>query len=292
MRTDDSVVRALSPALRRRPLLIRRSRGFVPESLELPVAGPRHVLACGAELKSTFCLAKRSSAWVGHHIGDLKSYETLISFREGIEHFKRVFAIEPGLVAHDMHPDYLSTAYALELEGVDHVAVQHHHAHLAACLAEHGETEPAIGAIFDGTGYGPDGTVWGGELLAGDLGGYERVGALLPVRLPGGDAAVRAPWRMACAWLSAAGEERSTPPPTLARRGRAGRVGGGQRPGRERRRLADDDQRRAAVRRGRGALRVPRPGQLRGAGRGRARGDRRPGRARRVSAPGGRSVDA
>ena len=206
-RTDDSVLRALDPQLRRRPLLVRRSRGFVPESLTLPVAAPAPVLACGAELKSTFCVGRGRAAWVSHHIGDLKNYETLISFRSGIEHFCRLFEVEPEIVAHDLHPDYLSTSYATELEGVRHVAVQHHHAHLAACLAEHGVTGPAVGAIFDGSGLGPDGTVWGGEILRGDLRSFERAGMLSAVRLPGGDAAVREPWRMACSWLAAAYDE-------------------------------------------------------------------------------------
>ncbi len=159
------------------------------------------MLACGAELKSTFCVAKGRRAWVGHHIGDLSNYETLTSFQEGIAHFERLFAVAPEVVAHDLHPHYLSTAYALERDGVEHVGVQHHHAHLAACLAEHGETGPAIGAIYDGTGYGPDGTVWGGELLHGDLRDFERIGHLHPVRMPGGEQAIREPWRMACAWL-------------------------------------------------------------------------------------------
>jgi hydrogenase maturation protein HypF len=191
-RTDDSVVR--------RSAVIRRSRGYVPDSLALPVPAERPVLACGAELKSTFCFARGERAWVGHHIGDLKNHETLVSFQDGIAHFQELFEVRPEVVAHDLHPDYLSTAYALALEGVEHVGVQHHHAHLAACLAEHGRTERAVGAIFDGAGYGTDGSVWGGELLVGDLRGFERVGHLLPVRLPGGDAAVREPWRMAVAW--------------------------------------------------------------------------------------------
>ena len=203
-RTDDSVVRTVDLDGARRPLLLRRSRGFVPEAIPLPVAAPAHVLAVGAELKNTFCVAKGDRAWVGHHIGDLRNDETLVSFTEGIAHFERLFAVRPSVVAHDLHPDYLSTAYALERADVEPVAVQHHHAHLAACLAEHGETGPAVGAIFDGTGYGTDGTIWGGELLWGDLADFERVGHLWPVRLPGGDAAVRAPWRMARAWLDAA----------------------------------------------------------------------------------------
>ena len=182
---------------------MRRSRGYVPATLPVPEAPP--LLACGAELKNTFTLARDGRAWVGHHIGDLRNYETLRSFTTGIEHFKRLFAVEPELVAYDMHPEYLSTKYALDLD-LPAVAVQHHHAHLAACFAEHG-VETAAGAIYDGTGYGTDGTVWGGEILRGDLRGFERLGHLWPVRMPGGEAAIREPWRMACAWLVAAGLE-------------------------------------------------------------------------------------
>jgi hydrogenase maturation protein HypF len=199
VRADDSVVRAV-PA--RPPLILRRSRGHVPGSLGLPRPAARPVLACGAELKSTFCVAKGERAWVGHHIGDLRHEETLRAFTEGIAHFVALFAVAPRVVAHDLHPDYLSTAYAVERDGVELVGVQHHHAHLAACLAEHGEEGPAVGAIYDGSGLGTDGTVWGGELLAGGLDGFERAGHLRAVRLPGGDQAVRQPWRMACAWLA------------------------------------------------------------------------------------------
>jgi hydrogenase maturation protein HypF len=200
-RTDDSVVRVVDG----RTTFLRRSRGYVPASTALPDGTPRPVLGCGAELKSTFCLAKGERAWVGHHIGDLKNYETLRSFQEGVAHFERLFAVAPEVIAHDLHPEYLSTKYATEREGVELVGVQHHHAHLAACLAEHGESGTALGAIFDGTGYGEDGTVWGGELLLGDRGSFRRVGMLLPVRLPGGERAIRQPWRMACAWLTVAG---------------------------------------------------------------------------------------
>ncbi|HEV2061393.1 MAG TPA: carbamoyltransferase HypF, partial [Solirubrobacteraceae bacterium] len=220
MRTDDSVSRAVRVGARRRPLVLRRSRGHVPQSVELPeqAAADRPVLACGAELKSTFCLARGRHAWVSHHIGDLRNWETLLSYREGVEHFERLFAVAPEVVVHDLHPDYLSTSYALAREGVDHQAVQHHHAHLAACLAEHGEEGPAVGVVYDGTGYGTDGTVWGGELLVGGLDGFERAGALWPVRMPGGDRAVRQPWRMACAWL---GEALGRPPELpVALRGR------------------------------------------------------------------------
>jgi hydrogenase maturation protein HypF len=203
VRTDDSVLRTLDPDVRTEPLLIRRSRGYVPEALGLPLDAPP-LLATGAELKSTFAIAKGRRAWVSHHIGDLKNFETLNAFRSGIAHFERLFAVTPRLVAHDLHPDYLSTRYALERDDLEPLGVQHHHAHLAAALAEHGHTGPAAGAIFDGAGYGPDGTVWGGELLVGSLGSYERAGLMFPVRLPGGDAATREPWRMACSWLAAA----------------------------------------------------------------------------------------
>ena len=216
-RTDDSVVRSTSGPEGPAPLIMRRSRGFVPAAVSLPVDAPP-LLACGAELKNTFCVAKGRRAWASHHIGDLENFETLSSFREGVAHFERLFAVEPSVVAHDMHPEYLSTKYALERDGVEHVAVQHHHAHLAACLAEHGDPGPALGAIYDGTGYGPDGTIWGGELLAGGLDGCERAGLLWPVRLPGGSAAIRQPWRMACAWLAqATGEDIPPPPPALER---------------------------------------------------------------------------
>ncbi len=200
VRADDSVARSLPG---RRPLLLRRSRGYVPASLGLPVPAPP-LLACGAELKSTFCLAKGSRAWVGPHVGDLKNWETLRSFRAGIGHFEALFAVAPQTLVHDLHPDYLSTGYARQREGVELIGVQHHHAHFAAVLAEHGERGPAIGAIYDGAGLGEDGTIWGGELLAGGLERAQRAGHLYPVRLPGGDAAAREPWRMACAWLVAA----------------------------------------------------------------------------------------
>ena len=219
-RTDDSVVRVIAAPAGPRTAFLRRSRGYVPAPLSLPGAGtPRPLLACGAELKNTFCLARGGRAWVSHHIGDLENYETLRSFTEGIDHFGALFAVKPEVVAHDLHPEYLSTKYALDLDGVELIGVQHHHAHLAACLAEHGEIDPAhsvLGAIFDGTGYGSDGTVWGGELLLGDLRSFRRVGSLLPVALPGGERAIRQPWRMACSWLSASLEREPDLPPSLA----------------------------------------------------------------------------
>jgi hydrogenase maturation protein HypF len=216
-RTDDSVLRLVSIGGERRRSFLRRSRGYVPASLPLPGGGARApLLACGAELKSTFCVAKGERAWVSHHIGDLENYETLRSFREGIDHFERLFEVRPEVVVHDLHPQYLSTQYALERDGVELLGVQHHHAHLAACLAEHDELGSAVGAIFDGTGYGTDGTVWGGEILCGSVHACSRVGSLLPVPLPGGARAIREPWRMACAWLAETEGEEAEPPPGLA----------------------------------------------------------------------------
>jgi hydrogenase maturation protein HypF len=200
VRTDDSVVRAF----RGRPMPIRRSRGHAPEPVRLAWDTPRPVLACGAELKNTFCLARGRHAFVSHHIGDLANYPTLRSFAEGIEHFRRLFGVRPAVIAHDPHPEYLSTKYALEHEVADRVAVQHHHAHIASCLADNGRPGPVIGVAFDGTGYGDDGTIWGGEFLVADLAGFTRAGHLAPVPLPGGAAAVRQPWRMAVAHLDAA----------------------------------------------------------------------------------------
>ncbi len=197
IRTDDSVARTF----RGRPMLIRRSRGYVPEPVTAGGGFPRPALACGAELKNTFCLAKDRHAFVSHHIGDLENAETLRSFTEGIEHFRRLFDIDPQVVAHDLHPEYLSTKYALDLDGVDLHGVQHHHAHIASCLVDNGADGPVIGVAFDGTGYGTDGTIWGGEFLVADLARFERGGHLAPVPMPGGAAAIRQPWRMAAAYL-------------------------------------------------------------------------------------------
>jgi hydrogenase maturation protein HypF len=199
VRTDDSVTRVF----RGRALPIRRSRGYAPEPVSVRHAFPRPVLACGAELKNTFCLAKEHHAFVSHHIGDLENVETLASFTEGIAHFRRLFDIEPRVVAHDLHPEYLSTKYALDLD-LPLCGVQHHHAHIASCLADNGADGPVIGVAFDGTGYGSDGTIWGGEFLVADLAGFRRGGHLAPVPMPGGAAAIRQPWRMAAAYLPAA----------------------------------------------------------------------------------------
>jgi hydrogenase maturation protein HypF len=224
IRTDDSVVRVF----RGGAAVLRRSRGYVPEPLPVPVTFTRPVLACGAELKSTFCLGARNQAFLSHHIGDLENAETLGSFTAGIDHFRQLFDIEPQVIAHDLHPDYLSTAHAARLAdllGAELVGVQHHHAHIASCLADNGERGPVIGVAFDGTGYGPDGTIWGGEFLIADLAGYRRAGHLVPVPMPGGAAAIRQPWRMAASYLAAAYPD--GPAQDGAGRDGAGRDGGG-----------------------------------------------------------------
>lgn len=198
MRTDDSVVRSVNE----QDMLLRRSRGYVPEPVTVSWEFPRPVLACGAELKNTFSLAKQRHVFVSHHIGDLENYDTFQSFVEGIAHFRRIFDVHPALVAHDLHPEYLSTKYALELEEVDLVGVQHHHAHIASCMADNGESGPVIGVAFDGLGYGTDGTIWGGEFLLADLTGFERLACLEPTPLPGGTTAIQQPWRMAVSYLA------------------------------------------------------------------------------------------
>ncbi|MQA13532.1 MAG: carbamoyltransferase HypF [Pseudonocardiaceae bacterium] len=213
-RTDDSVTRAFRGA----ELPVRRSRGYAPEPVRLARPVPRPVLGCGAELKNTFCLARGNHAFVSHHIGDLENYETLRSFTEGIAHFQRLFDVEPQVVGHDLHPEYLSTKHARELDGVELIGVQHHHAHIASCLADNGVEGPVLGVAFDGLGYGSDGTIWGGEFLLADLAGFERLAHLAPMPMPGGTAAIRQPWRMAAAYLDASfGGDPPADLPVLAR---------------------------------------------------------------------------
>jgi hydrogenase maturation protein HypF len=197
MRCDDTVFQVVNGL--KQPL--RRSRGYAPQPLSLGFEFHQPVLAVGAHLKNTFCLGKNRHAFLSHHIGDLENLETLTSFQEGVKHFDRLFDISPQIVAHDLHPDYLSSRYALELENLTPIAVQHHHAHIASVMAEHKLTEPLIGVAFDGSGYGPDGTIWGGEFLVADLGNFERVAHLRQVALPGGEKAIHQPWRVAAAWL-------------------------------------------------------------------------------------------
>jgi len=199
-RADDSVVQLVTG----KPLMFRRSRGYAPVPVFVPGAnGAEPVLAVGPELKNTVCLLKEGRAFVSPHIGDLASLEAVEFFEEMTGTLQDVLECEPRIIAHDMHPGYASSAWAKKqtMLGKRLIAVQHHHAHLAAVMAEHGLAGPAVGLIMDGTGYGPDGTIWGGEVLVGDAGGFERVGHFDPVPLPGGDAAVRAPWRQAVSYL-------------------------------------------------------------------------------------------
>ena len=195
-RCEDSVVRAAFP--------VRRSRGFVPSALVLPVPAARPVVAAGAELKSTFCVTRGGEAFLSAHLGDLDTEAAYRAFLTDLDLYLGMLGVEPDVVAHDLHPEYLSTKWAVE-QPAELIGVQHHHAHAAACLAEHGEAGPALALVFDGTGYGTDGTLWGGELLRCDLAGFERVAHLEPVPLPGGEAAIRQPWRTAAVHLERAG---------------------------------------------------------------------------------------
>lgn len=197
---DDSVVH---PAAGRFTTPLRRARGFVPHTISIPVDS-EPILAVGGEQKNTFCLAWKGIALLSQHLGDLDTVETFDYFQLAIAHFKDLSRKDPRVIAHDLHPQYLSTRYALAQPGVKLMGVQHHHAHIAACLAEHGRQGPCLGLALDGTGYGPDGTIWGGELLVADLLDYQRCARLAQVPLPGGEAAVRDPRRMAAAYLHAA----------------------------------------------------------------------------------------
>jgi hydrogenase maturation protein HypF len=199
IRCDDSVVRATSG----RSQLLRRSRGFAPEPVSLPLEALRPVLAVGAELKSTVSVAKHGWVVPSHHIGDLEHLATYRSFLQAVHHLPRLYGVEPELVAHDMHPEYLSSKWATQLD-LPTIAVQHHHAHVAACMVEHGHIEPVLGIAYDGLGYGPDGSLWGGEMLIADYASSRRVTHLRPVRMPGGVAAIREPWRMGAVWAVAA----------------------------------------------------------------------------------------
>ena len=197
-RYDDSVLRCVGDT----PLFIRRARGYAPLPVDLPLESPRPLVAVGALLKNTFTLVHGRRAWVSQHIGDLENLETLEHFQATLDDFRRLFRIRPEVAVRDLHPGYLSSHLAAEL-GCDRIiAVQHHHAHIAAVLAEHGHGGSTLGIAFDGTGYGDDGQVWGGEFLVADLAEYTRVGRLRYAPLPGGDAATRAPWRVARGYLA------------------------------------------------------------------------------------------
>jgi len=197
-RYDDSVLRVVCE----QPVFLRRARGYAPLPLPLPVSSPRPLLAVGPDLKNTLTLVHGRTAYISQHVGDLESPETLEQFQAVLAANRRLFRIEPEVVVRDAHPGYLSTRLARELGFERTITVQHHHAHIAAVMAEHGVTEPVLGVAYDGTGYGDDGTTWGAEILAADLTGYRRVGHLLPVPLPGGDLAARTPWRAALGYLS------------------------------------------------------------------------------------------
>jgi hydrogenase maturation protein HypF len=197
-RYDDSVVRVAGTA----SLLLRRARGYAPLPLELPLASPRPLLAVGPHLKNTFTLVHGTSAFVSQHIGDLESLETLAHFEETLARLRGLFRVNPEIAVRDLHPGYLSTSIAERLGLERIIAVQHHHAHIAAVLAEHGRSGPALGIAYDGTGYGGDGNIWGAEILACDLAGYRRLAHLRYAPMPGGDAAARAPWRAALGFLA------------------------------------------------------------------------------------------
>jgi hydrogenase maturation protein HypF len=202
-RVDDSIVRVVSLGDRSETggrVPIRRARGYTPEPVRAPFELPP-LLAVGPELKNTVCLTRGSELFLSHHVGDLKNEATRRSFEHAIEHMSKLLEVTPEAIAHDLHPGYLSTRYALEQERLPTVAVQHHHAHMAACMCEHGLNEPVVGVVFDGTGYGTDGNVWGGEFLVGDYAGFERAAHLAYFRLPGGDRAVEEPWRAAWSLL-------------------------------------------------------------------------------------------
>ncbi|HUX46353.1 MAG TPA: carbamoyltransferase HypF [Terracidiphilus sp.] len=202
-RCDDSVAAVVEGA----PQMVRRARGFVPLAVELPLEAPQ-LLAVGGHLKSVFALARGRWAFQSQHLGDLESATGLEFFKESLDHLMRTFEVEPQTVVHDLHPGYLSTAWAkgwAAERGLPLLAVQHHHAHVAGCMAEHGLEGPVIGLALDGTGYGTDGCVWGGEVLLCRLEGFERFAHLENVPMPGGEAAIREPWRMALGYLHAAG---------------------------------------------------------------------------------------
>jgi hydrogenase maturation protein HypF len=208
-RCDDSVEAVVDGA----PQLIRRARGFVPLGVELPLNAPP-LLAVGGHLKNVFALARGRHIYQSQHLGDLENLTGLEFFKESFAHLMRTFEIEPATVVHDLHPGYLSTTWAKEWaheRGAGLIAVQHHHAHIAGCMAEHGLTGPVIGLALDGTGYGTDGRIWGGEVLVSRLDGFERFAHLEYVPMPGGEAAIREPWRMALGHLSMAGFDVESP---------------------------------------------------------------------------------
>ncbi len=202
-RCDDSVTRVIHST--GKEMMLRRSRGHSPSPLRSPFRIPAAILACGGHFNNVFALGRDDEVYMSHHIGDMENLEALNSFETGVSHLETILDIKPEVIAYDMHPDYLSTQYAEKRAGRDKtpvVRIQHHHAHIASCMADCGLPDrPVIGVAFDGTGYGTDGTIWGGEFLVTDYGSFRRAAHLRPVPMPGGDAAVREPWRMAAVHL-------------------------------------------------------------------------------------------
>jgi hydrogenase maturation protein HypF len=196
-RCDDSVARVIDG----KPVVLRRARGYVPRGIRVTARFDRPVLACGALLKNTFCFGVGDTAYLGPHIGDLENLETYRSFEESVGRMEKFLRVKPAIIAHDLHPDYMSTTFALARPESIKIAVQHHHAHVVSAMAEHGLPAPVIGIAYDGTGYGTDGTAWGGEVLVANYASFERVATLRPIPLAGGDAAIRHPWRIAVALL-------------------------------------------------------------------------------------------
>jgi len=220
IRTDDSVVRVFNFSPQRRrdaeevkynkskiqnpksKIVLRRSRGFAPAPVKTSFKFKTQILACGAELKSTFCMTRGEHAYVSHHIGDLENLETLRSFTEGIEHFKGLFDLHPDVIAYDLHPEYLSTKYALRCDAIENkIGIQHHHAHIASCMADNCVEGEVIGVAMDGLGFGTDGKLWGGEFFVADFKHAERIAHLDYIPLPGGSKAIREPWRLAALYL-------------------------------------------------------------------------------------------
>ncbi len=195
-RCDDSVVRVSFG----QPQILRRSRGYVPVPVALE-SDSEPVLAVGGELKNTICVVRGSEAFLSQHVGDLENLESYAFFEEAVAHFQRILEVQPKVIAHDLHPDYFSTKWALEREGLEHIPVQHHHAHIAACMAENHLDGKVIGMALDGTGYGTDGAIWGGEILLADYAMFERMAHFEYVPLPGGAAAIHEPWRVAVSFL-------------------------------------------------------------------------------------------
>lgn len=199
-RVDDSVVRVIDGL----PAILRRARGYVPRSIETMQTFVEPILACGAHLKNTFCFASGSSAFLGPHIGDLETVATIRAYESSIDMMKEFVGLAPSVIAHDMHPDYFSTRYAQGQPGARRIAVQHHHAHIASVMAEHALEGPVVGIAYDGTGYGTDGTSWGGEIMIADYLDFERFATFRGIPLAGGDQAIRQPWRIALALLDEA----------------------------------------------------------------------------------------